>query len=79
MIGSRAYALAQLIVQIFFFLHLTAKRWNLIIFLFTIFVVTIVVGGSLWIMYNLNNNTMLNIPADPNAYMLSQREGHIPR
>jgi cytochrome o ubiquinol oxidase operon protein cyoD len=52
-----ALALVQLIVQIYFFLHLNTHskaRWNLNIFLFTLLVVGILVGGSLWIMYNLD-------------------------
>ncbi len=50
-------ALAQLAVQLIFFLHLgTAanKKWNLVILIFTAFIVFIIVAGSLWIMYNLN-------------------------
>lgn len=63
LVGKQAFlavsllALVQLVVQIYFFLHLNTQskaRWNLIIFLFTLLVVAILVGGSLWIMYNLN-------------------------
>jgi len=62
-VGQQAFlaisvlALVQLIVQIYFFLHLNTHskaRWNLNIFLFTLLVVGILVGGSLWIMYNLD-------------------------
>jgi cytochrome o ubiquinol oxidase operon protein cyoD len=52
-------AIAQLYVQVVCFLRLnTSKegRWTLISFLFTILIVMILVGGSLWIMYNLNYN-----------------------
>ncbi len=53
-----AFALAQLFVQVVFFLRLNANteddKWNLISFLFTILIIMIVVTGSLWIMYNLN-------------------------
>ncbi len=53
-------ALAQLLVQAIFFLHLNAKdeesRWDLVVFVFTLLIVTILVSGSLWIMYNLNYN-----------------------
>lgn len=52
-----AVALAQMIVQLFFFLHLGNERrprWNLMVFLFMALVVLIVVIGSLWIMNNLN-------------------------
>lgn len=54
-----ALAIAQLIIQTVYFLGLNKSRqgqWNLLPFAFTILVVTIVAGGSLWIMYNLNYN-----------------------
>lgn len=52
-------AIAQLIAQVVFFLRMNASeegRWNLMPFLFTILIVAVIVGGSLWIMYNLNYN-----------------------
>ncbi|ODN41913.1 cytochrome o ubiquinol oxidase subunit IV [Piscirickettsia litoralis] len=52
-------ALIQLFVQLKFFLHMTTNpsgRWDLMSFIFTVFVVLILVGGSLWIMYNLDYN-----------------------
>lgn len=51
------FALAQLIVQLVFFLHLSPKsqaRWNLNVFIFTFIVVMILVVGTLWIMVNLD-------------------------
>ncbi len=54
-------ALLQFAVQTLCFLRLNAGpegRWNLYPFLFAIFVVVVVLGGSLWIMYNLNYNMM---------------------
>lgn len=56
------FALAQLVVQLVFFLHLRAEsrpRWNLLVLVFTIFIVGVVVIGSLWIMHNLNSNMMM--------------------
>ncbi len=51
-----------LLVQVVFcFMRLSTgykDPWNLISLLFTIFVVLVVVTGSLWIMYNLNYNMM---------------------
>ncbi len=50
-------AIIQLIVQVMCFLRLNAGqegRWELMPFVFTLLVVIVVVGGSLWIMYNLN-------------------------
>lgn len=50
-------AFSQLIVQLVYFLHLTAEskpRWNLLVFGFMVSVVLILVVGSIWIMYHLN-------------------------
>ena len=54
-------AIAQLWVQLRFFLHLgreSKPRWNLLMFLFAVMVVVILVFGSLWIMNNLNYHEM---------------------
>ena len=51
------FAVAQLFVQLVFFLHLSFKsqaRWNLSVFLFTFIVVLILIAGTLWIMLNLD-------------------------
>lgn len=67
-----ALAIVQLLVQLFFFLHLDrlAKApWNIIILLFTGLVVAIVVYGSLWIMSNLNYHMMT--PSQTEQYMRS--------
>lgn len=43
----------------FMFLGLGAKpRWNLITFLFMLLIVIVIVGGTIWIMNNLNYNMM---------------------
>lgn len=50
-------AVAQLVVQLVFFLHLDQEerpRWNFMVFLFMGLVLLIVVIGSLWIMENLD-------------------------
>jgi cytochrome o ubiquinol oxidase operon protein cyoD len=65
-------ALIQLFVQLVFFLHLSTKsqsRWNLVLLSFALIVVIILVGGSLWIMYNLNYNMT---PAEMLKYMNGQ-------
>lgn len=52
-------ALVQLVVQLVFFLHLGAEskpRWNLAVFLFMLVILVVIVGGSLWIMQNLDYN-----------------------
>lgn len=60
-IAISALAVVQLIVQSICFLRLNASpegRWNLMPFLFAIFIVGVLVSGSLWIMYNMNYNMM---------------------
>ncbi|MEK7148739.1 MAG: cytochrome o ubiquinol oxidase subunit IV [Patescibacteria group bacterium] len=69
------FAVAQLLAQVVFFLHLSKKSkplWNMVVFAFTIFVVSFLVIGSLWIMYNLNYNMTDTSPSKTN-------EGHIPQ
>ncbi len=60
-VGISLLAIIQLIVQSMCFLRLNFNpegRWNLLPFLFTILIITILASGSLWIMYNLNYNMM---------------------
>ena len=55
------FAAAQVFVQVYFFLHVDfspEQRNTLYSFLFTLFVVAIVMVGSLWIMHNANENMM---------------------
>lgn len=52
-----AFAFCQFIVQALFFLHLgqeSKPRWRLGVFLFMLGVVSIIVFGSIWIIYSLN-------------------------
>ena len=56
------FAVAQLFVQLVFFLHLGRESrpwWNLQMFAFMALVLLILVIGSLWIMYNLDYNMMV--------------------
>ncbi|AXA68559.1 MULTISPECIES: cytochrome o ubiquinol oxidase subunit IV [Pseudomonas] len=56
-------AVVQLLVHLYFFLHLNTseeQRWNVISFGFTVVIVGIVVVGSLWIMYHMHNNMMIH-------------------
>jgi cytochrome o ubiquinol oxidase operon protein cyoD len=68
-------AIIQLYVQLIFFLHLgqglgaKSKLW---VFLFTVLAIAVVVGGSLWIMSNLNYNMT---PQDVNNYLMEQNGG----
>lgn len=54
-------AFLQAYTQLVCFMNLgegSRPRWNLIIFLFMGMVVTIIVLGTLWIIYDLNNRLM---------------------
>lgn len=56
------FAVSQVILQLIFFLHLgleSKPRWNMITFLFTLLVVFLIIGGSLWIMNHLNYHLMM--------------------
>lgn len=54
------FGIVQALVQLVFFLHLglaeEKPRWNLIFFCFTVVVLIIVIGCSLWIMHHLHYN-----------------------
>ncbi len=57
-------AIVQALIQLLFFLHLRMEkkpRWGFIIFLFLLLLLIIIVGGSIWIMMNLNYNLMPNM------------------
>lgn len=59
------FALAQAIVQLIFFFQIGNEekpRWNLLSLLFTIMVIVIIIGGSIWIMNNVNYNLMPPMP-----------------
>lgn len=52
-----ALAFVQVVIQLIFFLHLgeePSPPWNLLIFLFMVLIVSVIVIGSIWIMYNLD-------------------------
>ena len=57
-----ACALAQILVHMVFFLHMTPKAedgWLLLSTVFTIILVVITLAGSLWIIFHLNRNMMV--------------------
>jgi cytochrome o ubiquinol oxidase operon protein cyoD len=69
-----ALAFVQFLLQLIFVLHLgseTKPRWKLGVFLFMIGIVIILVGGSLWIMNNLDSRLMPS-PQAMNKYMNAQ-------
>jgi cytochrome o ubiquinol oxidase subunit IV len=54
-------AVVQIFVHIVYFLHLDTHSeggWNMMAFVFTIVLVVIVLGASIWVMYNENANMM---------------------
>lgn len=62
-----AIAFIQIVVHVVYFLHLDTRSeggWTLLAFLFTVVIVVITIGGSIWVMYHLNTNMM---PMPPEA------------
>ncbi len=55
-------AILQFLVQVIYFLRLNAKtaqgQMNLMSGVFTVLILAVVIGGSLWIMWHLNYNMM---------------------
>ena len=52
-----ACAVAQIGVHLVFFLHLnrsSEQRWNVVVLAYTVIILGILVGASMWIMYHLN-------------------------
>ncbi|ALM53205.1 cytochrome o ubiquinol oxidase subunit IV [Halomonas huangheensis] len=55
-------AVAQVLVQLVMFMHMNTKAdegWNFMSFVFTVTILVLVIGGSLWIMYHLHHNMMI--------------------
>ena len=55
-------AVAQVIVQLVFFLHMNTsseQRWNLIAFIYTILCIAVLLVGSVWVMNYLHYNMMI--------------------
>ena len=52
-------AIVQVFVHVVYFLHMdrsAEQRWNVVAFTFTVFMLAIVVAGSVWIMHNATSN-----------------------
>lgn len=62
LIGTLAgLSLIQVFFQMVFFLHLGSEKgthWNILAFIFMILIAVIIVVGSLWIIYDLNDRMM---------------------
>lgn len=55
------FAAVQMVVHMIYFLHLNAKvegGWTLLALLFTLALLVIMLAGSIWVMYHLNENMM---------------------
>ena len=62
-----AFAVAQILVQMVYFLHLDARSeggWNLVSVLFTGILLLILLAGTLWVMHHMNANMMPMTPHD---------------
>ncbi|HTN41147.1 MAG TPA: cytochrome o ubiquinol oxidase subunit IV [Asticcacaulis sp.] len=56
-----AIGVVQILVHLYFFLHMntsSSQMWNNAAFVFTVLIVGILIVGSLWVMYHLNTNMM---------------------
>lgn len=54
-------ATVQILVHLHYFLHLDTSsktRWNVLALMLTVLIMILFVGGSLWIMFNLNYRMM---------------------
>lgn len=53
--------IVQAAIQLVFFFHLGLEpkpRWNLMTFFFMVMVIILIIGGSMWIMHNIEYNLM---------------------
>jgi cytochrome o ubiquinol oxidase operon protein cyoD len=59
--GIFVAGIVQILVHLHYFLHLDASssaRWNVLAMMFTLLIMALFVGGTLWIMYTLNYRMM---------------------
>ena len=59
--GIFSAGLVQILVHLHYFLHLdtsSAARWNVVALVFTLLIMALFVGGTLWIMHTLNYRMM---------------------
>jgi len=64
-VGVIVLAILQISVHLRYFLHLSfgsPQNWNLLAILFALFIIIIMVGGTLWIMNDLNGHMLLGSP-----------------
>ena len=56
-----AFAVAQILVHMVYFLHMNTRSeggWTLLALMFTMVLLGITLSGSIWVMYHLNTNMM---------------------
>lgn len=59
--GIFSAGLVQILVHLHYFLHLdisSTARWNMVALIFTLLIMALFVGGTLWIMSSLNYRMM---------------------
>ncbi len=59
--GIIVAAIVQIVVQMHYFLHLdtsSSQRWNVMVLAYTGLIIVILVGGTLWIMFNMRDHMM---------------------
>jgi len=59
--GIFGAGIVQILVHLHYFLHLdtsSAARWNVLAMMFTLLIMALFVGGTLWIMSSLNYRMM---------------------
>ncbi len=55
-VGIFSAGIVQILMHLHYFLHLdtsSAARWNVLALIFTLAIMVLFVGGTIWIMYNL--------------------------
>ena len=60
--GIIGAAVVQILVHLHYFLHLdtsSALRWNLLALIFAVLIISLFVGGTLWIMHHLQYRMVL--------------------
>ena len=61
LIGIFTAGVVQILVHLHYFLHLASSsnaRWNIVALIFTISIMILFVGGTIWIMFNLYHRMM---------------------
>jgi cytochrome o ubiquinol oxidase subunit IV len=61
-LGICGAGIVQILVHLHYFLHLdrsSEERWNVLALLFTLLIMTIFVGGTVWVMATLNSRMMM--------------------